>query len=291
VIQAKAIEQGTLIEATPGSKALCPICRMRVRARCGSIKAWHWAHVSLADCDFFSEGETEWHLGWKKTVLKNRREVTMENHRADIVGNGGIVIELQNSPISLEALHEREKFYGRNMIWLINATSKSTGFDVTILDGGRFKWKNQTFRNSDRKVFFDCGSFIFEVSKFHDEFSISENSGKGRKLLVERFFLEYLSEVTIERLQYNEEELRRREEELFLNDVEPVCRQKRMQREELEQRERLWKMYRTRERERLREYESSLKHHYCLTCKTEFADARAAWQHMISGYGHEVRIG
>jgi len=37
-------------KATKGAKdALCPCCNKPVIAKCGEIKIWHWAHVSLAD--------------------------------------------------------------------------------------------------------------------------------------------------------------------------------------------------------------------------------------------------
>lgn len=116
-----ASEQGLKVKAEPGGTARCPCCGGDVLAKCGSIKVWHWAHVSGSDCDPWSEGETEWHLSWKAEVVPEAQEVTMKPHRADIVGNRGVVVELQHSPISVEEIAERERFY-RRMMWVFDAS-------------------------------------------------------------------------------------------------------------------------------------------------------------------------
>ncbi len=107
------------VKATPRAKSICPLCGESLIAKCGSIKSWHWSH-QRNDCDSWYEPETEWHLGWKRLVDSQYTEVVMSNHRADIIGNNGLVIELQNSPISVEEIQKREQFYG-NMIWVFNA--------------------------------------------------------------------------------------------------------------------------------------------------------------------------
>ena len=56
--------KGNRIVAAPGQMAVCPSCNGEVVAKCGKIKVWHWAHLS-ADCDPWSEGMTEWHIGWQ----------------------------------------------------------------------------------------------------------------------------------------------------------------------------------------------------------------------------------
>jgi len=82
----------------------------------------HWAHKTLIDCDHWSEGETNWHLGWKERIAatdKNRIEVRMGNHRADVVAKDGTVIELQHSPIDLQTLMERQLFY-QKVLWVLD---------------------------------------------------------------------------------------------------------------------------------------------------------------------------
>lgn len=113
-----ALVNGSRSRALPGWRGSCPHCGDEVIAKCGSTKIWHWAHRQR-DCDNWSEGESEWHRSWKKLFPENWQEVTIGEHRADVLTPFG-VIELQNSPISAETIREREAFYGR-MIWVVNA--------------------------------------------------------------------------------------------------------------------------------------------------------------------------
>jgi competence protein CoiA len=113
-----ALVNGARRRPSPGWRGCCPQCGEPVLAKCGEHKAWHWAHKS-ADCDPWSEGESAWHQGWKNYFPEEWREVTMGDHRADLLTPLG-VIELQNSPISSETIREREAFYGR-MVWIVNA--------------------------------------------------------------------------------------------------------------------------------------------------------------------------
>jgi competence protein CoiA len=89
----------------------------------GSIRIHHWAHRPGADCDPWSEGESDWHLDWKHhaRLLGFDVEQTMERdgskHRADIVCPSGLVIELQHDYLDTNQIEERERFYG-NMIWV-----------------------------------------------------------------------------------------------------------------------------------------------------------------------------
>lgn len=116
--------RGERILASPGARALCPVCQSEVIAKCGEIKVHHWAHASLRDCDIWSEPESEWHYGWKKLAGLDNTEIVMsdrsgEVHRADIRINGK-VIELQHSALSPSEVRAREDFYD-NMIWIIDA--------------------------------------------------------------------------------------------------------------------------------------------------------------------------
>ena len=109
-------------KATPVfRRSACPCCRMELIAKCGSLKRWHWAHVSKIDCDYWSEGLSAWHLAWQDRVKESCQEVVIRGeHRADICLSTGQVIELQHSPISPEDIEERERFYG-NMLWIFDA--------------------------------------------------------------------------------------------------------------------------------------------------------------------------
>lgn len=127
-----AFVNGARRRPSPGWRGCCPQCGADVLAKCGEQKAWHWAHKS-ADCDSWSEGESAWHQGWKNYFPEDWREVTIGDHRADVLTPLG-VIELQNSPITPAMIREREAFYGR-MIWIVNAER----WDLELHHGWRLK--------------------------------------------------------------------------------------------------------------------------------------------------------
>jgi hypothetical protein len=134
-------EDSKKIEASPGAKAACPLCKSPVVAKCGPTNVWHWAHDSLADCDsWIYEPKTKWHCNWQRRFHRDDIEVVIERngerHIADIVGNGDLVIEIQNSPISSDEINKRELFYGK-MIWILNGKQfahnlEIFGFDSSI---------------------------------------------------------------------------------------------------------------------------------------------------------------
>lgn len=107
-----------LIKPTKNEKAMCPNCGETLIAKCGEINIWHWAHES-ADCSIEWEPETDWHRWWKTQFIGARLEVINGAHRADVITNRGLVIEIQSSPIQPEQLQAREAHW-QSMIWLIN---------------------------------------------------------------------------------------------------------------------------------------------------------------------------
>lgn len=121
-----ALQNGSRVfPTTTGQRAECPECGTEVRSKCGSINVWHWAHVSLVDCDLWGEPESEWHLNWKSGLPPDWIEVPLsengEKHRADIRLPNGVVIELQHSSISVEEISIRERFYNK-MVWIFDVT-------------------------------------------------------------------------------------------------------------------------------------------------------------------------
>jgi hypothetical protein len=109
-----------------GMRAVCPQCNGEVLSKCGSIKIHHWAHI-IKDCDLWAEPITDWHIGWQSLVPEENREVTVGCHRADIKLNSGLVVEIQHSSISSEAIAERESFY-KNMFWIFDARDYADRF-------------------------------------------------------------------------------------------------------------------------------------------------------------------
>ena len=146
------------VRSTPGARAKCPACGNDVIAKCGSIKVWHWSHIS-ADCDPWSEPETEWHLGWKEEFPEECREVVIGPHRADVCTSSGIVIEFQHSPISSSEITEREQFYGERMIWVVDASRFKENLESNFRQPDTVKWINprKSWFYSTRPLFFDLG--------------------------------------------------------------------------------------------------------------------------------------
>lgn len=160
-----AIDGTERITATPGARALCPCCRAAVVAKCGRINVWHWAHMS-SDCDPWSEPIGPWHLEWQRRYPAHMREVVVGPHRADVRLDSGTVIEFQRSPLSVDEIRCRERFYGR-MVWVFDVRS---AVDEGRLDLRRkkgrdenyrtFRWKQprRTVKFCRRPVFLDVGN-------------------------------------------------------------------------------------------------------------------------------------
>lgn len=111
-------------EATSKAKGLCPICYSQMRGYAGHLKINHWKHITKANCDSWFETETDWHREWKNKFPREWQETIIERnntkHIADVFNpNKELVIEFQNSPISIEDLNQREIYYDK-MIWVIN---------------------------------------------------------------------------------------------------------------------------------------------------------------------------
>lgn len=200
-----ARRDGVISEPEPAGRAVCPSCGATVLAKCGEINAWHWAHESLAECDPWAEGESEWHLGWKRRVRHDCCEVVKGRHRADIVGNGGLVVELQHSAIDPATIREREIFYGR-MVWVFDAEQFASNIEFRATTKGyeTFRWRHARKSQAECKspMFWDFGpdwegwidndQRLFQVKKLGDE---SPVGGWGVWVSESAFLLKYLSNV------------------------------------------------------------------------------------------------
>lgn len=111
--------------AKPGARGECPCCGGELIAKCGEIVSWHWAHIN-ADCDPWSEPETDWHIMWKNCFPVECQEVVVGNHRADVL-LGDHTIEFQHSPISANEIREREDHYAR-LTWVIDGSEFRSRF-------------------------------------------------------------------------------------------------------------------------------------------------------------------
>lgn len=121
-----ALVNGERATPAPGLKGECPLCGKPAQAKCGPIIRWHWAHAGRRHCDPWMENEGPWHRAWKALFPFEWQEVvaydhTGEKHIADVKRPDGTVVELQNSPMSIEEMQSREDFYGDRMMWIVNA--------------------------------------------------------------------------------------------------------------------------------------------------------------------------
>lgn len=165
-----ALVNGLKTPASPMLSGHCPTCTSNVIPRCGAIKEWHWAHASDADCDPWSESETEWHYSWKNEFPKENQEVTVGCHRAD-VKLPTLVIELQNSPISTFEIEEREDFY-QDMVWLVNAEPFHDHFDLRRAyspteSSFRWKWPRRSWQAAKKPIVLDLSHSLFLLKKIY----------------------------------------------------------------------------------------------------------------------------
>jgi len=129
-----ALVSGERMAPVSGGRGLCPQCGSIVIAKCGPRVMHHWAHFGRRNCDPWWETETPWHRAWKALFPEEWREVSHvaedgEIHRADIKTSTGIVVEIQNSPMSDAERISREQFY-RNLVWVVNGDHFRNNFDL-----------------------------------------------------------------------------------------------------------------------------------------------------------------
>ena len=108
-----ALIHGQRQEAKKGLRGTCPGCESPVIAKCGEIRAGHWAHERKSDCDPWRENEGQWHRAWKDRFPDDWQEVLQyaengEKHTADVKTADGYVLEFQHSPIKPEEHRARE---------------------------------------------------------------------------------------------------------------------------------------------------------------------------------------
>lgn len=122
----------SLLDEIPKKQAFtCPACHSPVRLRHGQIMRPHFAHVSLENCDFYSENESDEHLQLKAGLYQSLSQsekvvveaVLPELHQvADILVNDNLALEVQCSRLSEKRLRERTASYhkaGFNVLWLL----------------------------------------------------------------------------------------------------------------------------------------------------------------------------
>lgn len=182
---------------SPGLKGSCYCCGNEVISKCGKSNIWHWSHIDLKQCDSWWENETEWHRKWKQKFPLENQEIihydkeTHEKHVADVKTNNGVIIEFQNSNISIEELESRESFYG-NMIWIVNGMNfKKTFFLYDKLPNPNslkfidYKFRQRTNLHSGafyKKPFIINGNITYPIFSIRDIEKEIENDYIGHHL-------------------------------------------------------------------------------------------------------------
>ena len=180
---------GTKRAPEKGLRGTCPSCGEIVNAKCGPLVTHHWAHKpGTTECDPWSEPVGPWHLEWQNLVQPEFVEVVIGPHRADIVGDGDIVVELQHSAISRDVITDREEFYG-DMVWIFDATER---FEM-IITGERtfFSFRRaKHIQTCLKPVFLDFGKVLVEVESFTSALAKLDGFGRTRS---RQWFAEHTS--------------------------------------------------------------------------------------------------
>lgn len=182
--------------AEPGLEGYCPGCGAALVAKCGELVAWHWAHLAADDCDRWAEPVGPWHRSWQDAVdpafIERPLEMDGEIHRADLIGNDGVIVELQHAVLSTEEIAEREQFYG-DMVWLFDATHRFRHFrsgDWAFFSLGR----TRHLAFCRKPVFLDFGDRVVEVVSFTGIFPECHGIGiqRDRPWFAERFLCDVM---------------------------------------------------------------------------------------------------
>lgn len=182
-----ALVNGERTEATPRTSGICQECDEGVKAKCGLIKIWHWAHAPGTKCERARYGMTEWHLGWLRSFPKEKIEIALtvdgKKHIADVI-QGKTVLEFQRKMMPPDKMLEREHFWkkaGYQFHWIFDGREAydSDRFSITSKMKGnadkpywKFCWKMAPTRNLGCAFpwSIDIGNGrIFEIRKLHSD--------------------------------------------------------------------------------------------------------------------------
>ncbi len=120
-------------KASRTNRYLCPECKQPLTFKAGRVVVWHFAHHPYAACPL-SEGESLRHMEMKEQAGKlfdsdNYEVKLMASRRADLVIFDGIVVECQESSLSIQEWESRTKDYnaaGYPVLWLWDAARLGT---------------------------------------------------------------------------------------------------------------------------------------------------------------------
>ena len=165
------------IFAQTGLDGYCPICEEKLIPKCGRINIRHWSHTTFSEhCEH--ERETKWHLEWKSLFNINNVEVVVNKNDkrklTDAKLKNGLCVEFQHSPISVDEILEREKFYG-NMIWVFDCRDAYNENRILLRrrreysgsDLMSFRWLHakKNIAYTTKPTYLDLGEHILRLKK------------------------------------------------------------------------------------------------------------------------------
>lgn len=162
-------------------------------AKRGQVKIHHFAR----DVTHHSGEQkmTDWHRKWQAVVAEQQREQRINRdgvlHIADLVTVDGRVIELQHSPISVTEINERERFYGRDMIWIFDLTAfKST--KLLLTNGAADLYSSLVTRRATTALtYYDVGGYLLELQWVNDRLFF------GQRLAYQAFYDRYFPQQQV----------------------------------------------------------------------------------------------
>lgn len=124
-----ATVNGEKREAEKELVGACIGCERPMIPVCGVKNVKHWRHKVDCECDHWWENETEWHRLWKNSFPVECQEIRHkaddgEWHIADVKTKQGHVIEFQHSFLKSEERNARNRFYGTNLVWVVDGQAR-----------------------------------------------------------------------------------------------------------------------------------------------------------------------
>jgi len=118
-----AIKNNERVKAThTGEKAHCPVCSEEVISKCGHYVIHHWAHKKDSNCSY--KPMSEFHIMVQSLFPESSRErLSINSHKEKHIADielGGIVIEVQNSPIDRAEIYKRNSHH-KTVLWVLNS--------------------------------------------------------------------------------------------------------------------------------------------------------------------------
>lgn len=174
----------------------CPACKSALRLRSGPIKLPHFAHISLENCESWSENESFQHLSLKKAIYlwaTKTEKVKMEEYlpelkqTPDLLLSDQIAIEIQCSRLSIERLFERTKNYEAHdykVIWLMGKDlwlkSRLSSLQKNLLyfsmNSGFHYWELDLERKCIRLKYMIHQNLKGKISYLYEEFTFGDGS-------------------------------------------------------------------------------------------------------------------